>query len=387
VEASRALELGDAAISKDDLPDVSVEAMNDESSSSMVSIFNEYGERFEKTNIFAQVYPEHKFLIVESLRKRGHIVGMTGDGVNDAPALKRADVGIAVSGATDAARAAADIVLTEEGLSTIITAVFVSRKIFQRMKNFVIYRVAATQQLLFFFFFSCFLLNPRSFDQRFQMEFFSIPVFALVTITLLNDGTIISVAYDVVDGHTQPEKWNLLALYVVSSAIGLSALLGSLVFLYLALASQQPQSIWRSWFHLPSLTYEQIQTAVYLKISLSDYASVFNSRCESWLWTRRPSSIVLIAAVVAMGAATALSMLDVPWSMQKLGPRVVLFIWGYTLLFTLVQDAFKVLAYQVLQILGWDAGGDLISDEDMAKFQEEVCELHGKSKVTAEEIP
>jgi magnesium-transporting ATPase (P-type) len=94
-----------------------------------------------------QVYPEHKYLIVEALRQNGFIVGMTGDGVNDAPALKRADVGIAVSGATDAARASADIVLTEPGLSTIATAIVTSRKIFTRMKNFVIYRVACTVQV------------------------------------------------------------------------------------------------------------------------------------------------------------------------------------------------------------------------------------------------
>jgi hypothetical protein len=93
------------------------------------------------------VFPEHKFLIVEALRQNGYIVGMTGDGVNDAPALKRADVGIAVSGATDAARASADIVLTEPGLSTIATAIVTSRKIFTRMKNFVIYRVACTVQV------------------------------------------------------------------------------------------------------------------------------------------------------------------------------------------------------------------------------------------------
>ena len=100
----------------------------------------------------AQVLPEHKFQVVERIRKNGHVTGMTGDGVNDAPALKRADIGIAVHGATDAARAAADIVLTEEGLSVIIEAIFESRKIFQRMRTYIIYRIACTLQLLCFFF-------------------------------------------------------------------------------------------------------------------------------------------------------------------------------------------------------------------------------------------
>ena len=101
---------------------------------------------------FAEVMPEHKFEIVDRIRKMGHLVGMTGDGVNDAPALKRADVGIAVHGATDAARAAAAIVLTEEGIRVTIDAMFESRKIFQRMRNYIIYRIACTMQLLFFFF-------------------------------------------------------------------------------------------------------------------------------------------------------------------------------------------------------------------------------------------
>merc|ERR1719401_1259990 len=105
---------------------------------------------------------------------------------------------------------------------------------------------------------------------------------------------------------------------MISSAIGLSALFGSLLFLWLALSSNLPGSLWSTWFQLPGLTYAQIQTAVYLKISLSDYASVFNSRCEVWFWTRPPSLIVLVAAGVAMGASTLLSVIDVPWEMAKL---------------------------------------------------------------------
>ena len=102
------------------------------------------------------MYPEHKYLIVECLRELGYKTGMTGDGVNDAPALKRADVGVAVHGATDAARAAADIVLTRPGLSTIVHGILVSRSIFVRIRNFLTYRIAATLQLLTFFFIAVF---------------------------------------------------------------------------------------------------------------------------------------------------------------------------------------------------------------------------------------
>merc|ERR1719163_161918 len=125
----------------------------------------EYGPAIENCDGFAQVFPEHKFLLVEALRQRGHMVGMTGDGVNDAPALKKADVGIAVEGATDAARAAADLVLTAPGLSVIVDAIVIARCIFQRMKNYVIYRVACTIQLLLFFFFAVFSSHPHQYNQ------------------------------------------------------------------------------------------------------------------------------------------------------------------------------------------------------------------------------
>ena len=107
-------------------------------------------ESIEAADGFAQVFPEHKYHIVDVLQKRGHIVGMTGDGVNDAPALKKADCGIAVSGATDAARAAADIVLLTPGLSVIIDAIKESRKIFQRMNSYAMYRITETLRVLLF---------------------------------------------------------------------------------------------------------------------------------------------------------------------------------------------------------------------------------------------
>ena len=119
----------------------------------------QYGDFIENADGFAEVMPEHKFSIVDVLQQRSHTVGMTGDGVNDAPALKQADIGIAVHGATDAARAAADIVLMTPGLSVIIDAIIASRMIFQRMKNYCTYRIACTTPILFFFFFSIILLK------------------------------------------------------------------------------------------------------------------------------------------------------------------------------------------------------------------------------------
>jgi hypothetical protein len=192
---------------------------------------------------FAQVYPEHKYLIVECLRELGYKTGMTGDGVNDAPALKRADVGVAVQGATDAARAAADIVLTQPGLSTIVNGILISRRIFVRIKNFLTYRIAATLQLLIFFFIAVFAYRPVEFmpadwktnpdfpDDSEWPAFFHMPVLMLMLITLLNDGTLIAIGYDNVEAREVPEKWNLKVLYLVSSVLAAVALISSLVLL------------------------------------------------------------------------------------------------------------------------------------------------------------
>ena len=167
-------------------------------------------DTIERADGFAQVYPEHKYHIVDVLQQRGHIVGMTGDGVNDAPALKKADVGIAVSGATDAARAAADIVLLSPGLSVIIRAIEEARKIFQRMTNYAVYRIAETIRVLLFMTLSILVFN-----------FYPVTAVMIVLLALLNDGAILSIAYDNVRYSKRPEKWNM------GSVLGLATDLGS----------------------------------------------------------------------------------------------------------------------------------------------------------------
>ena len=182
----------------------------------------EVAESIDKADGFAQVFPEHKFHIIDVLQKRGHIVGMTGDGVNDAPALKKADCGIAVSGATDAARAAASIVLVAPGLSVIIDAIKESRKIFQRMNSYAIYRIAETLRVLLFMTLAILIF-----------KFYPVTAVMIVMIALLNDGAILSIAYDNVHYRNQPEAWNMRMVLGISTVLGVIGVVSAFGLFYL----------------------------------------------------------------------------------------------------------------------------------------------------------
>ena len=179
-------------------------------------------ESIAKADGFAQVFPEHKFHIVDVLQKSGHIVGMTGDGVNDAPALKKADCGIAVSSATDAARAAASIVLMTPGLSVIIEAIKESRKIFQRMNSYAIYRIAETLRVLFFMTLSILIFN-----------FYPVTAVMIVLLALLNDGAILSIAYDNVHYKDKPESWDMRLVLGISTVLGIIGVVAAFGLFYL----------------------------------------------------------------------------------------------------------------------------------------------------------
>jgi H+-transporting ATPase len=329
-----------------------------------VDLGEKYGDMVNAADGFAGVLPEQKYLIVKALQQKGHLVCMCGDGVNDAPALKRADVGIAVQGAKAPAQDASKIVLTQPGLSTIVKAIVISRKIFTRMQNFVIYRVACTEQLLFFFLISCLCYNPkddympddwaaRGQDPDDWEEYFFIPVLAIVSITLLNDGTIISVAYDNVEASLQPQYWDLKMLYWTSSVIGFVALVSSIVLLDMALDGAD-DSGGLAVFGLGGLDFGEIQTLMYLKMSLSDYGSVFNARTKGWMWSRAPDKVVVYAALFAVSCATFLAF---TWpfgaGMKTIDAKTIAFVWAWSILWVIIQDAAKVLNYQLMAKLGY----------------------------------
>jgi H+-transporting ATPase len=280
-------------------------------------------QSIENADGFAQVFPEHKFHIVDVLQQRGHIVGMTGDGVNDAPALKKADCGIAVSGATDAARAAAAIVLMTPGLSVIIDSIKESRKIFQRMNTYATYRIAETIRVLLFMTLSILVFN-----------FYPVTAMMIVLLALLNDGAVLSIAYDNVHYLNKPEAWAMHTVLGVSTMLGLAGVVGSFGLFYLG----------ERVFHL---NREFIQTLMYLKLSVAGQTTVFVTRTRGPFWTIRPARVLLAATLGAQTVATLITVYGL--FMTPIGWLWALGVWGYALAWFLVNDRVKLLAYRIME--------------------------------------
>ena len=256
----------------------------------------------ENADGFAQVFPEHKFHIIDVLQKRGHIVGMTGDGVNDAPALKKADCGIAVSGATDAARAAASIVLLTDGLSVIIDAIKESRRIFQRMNSYAIYRIAETLRVLFFMTLAILVFN-----------FYPLTAVMIVMLALLNDGAILSIAYDNVHYKNKPEAWNMKLVLAVSTVLGVIGVIAAFGLFYLG----------ERVFHLDR---PHIQTLMYLKLSIAGHLTIFLTRTRGPFWSIKPAKILWIAVLGTQIIATLIAVYGL--FMTPLGWGWAAFVWG-----------------------------------------------------------
>jgi H+-transporting ATPase len=275
----------------------------------------------ENADGFAQVFPEHKFHIVDVLQKLGHMVGMTGDGVNDAPALKKADCGIAVSGATDAARAAASIVLMTAGLSVIIDAIKESRRIFQRMNSYAIYRIAETLRVLLFMTLAILIFN-----------FYPVTAVMIVMLALLNDGAILSIAYDNVHYKDQPEAWNMRLVLGISTVLGIIGVVSAFGLFFLG----------ERVFHIDRA---HIQTLMYLKLSVAGHLTIFLTRTRGPFWSIRPSRILWIAVLSTQIVATLIAVYGL--FMTPLGWGWAGFVWGYALLWFLVNDRVKLLAYRI----------------------------------------
>jgi H+-transporting ATPase len=283
-------------------------------------------EIVENADGFAQVFPEHKYHIVELLQHKGHIIGMTGDGVNDAPALKKADAGIAVAGATDAAKSAADIVLTQPGLSVIVNALKESRKIFQRMNNYALYRITETIRVLLFITFSILAFN-----------FYPVTSLMIVLLALLNDAPIMTIAYDNVKYSGLPEKWNMRTLLSMATFLGVIGVISSFVILYIGL----------NIFHL---THEVLQSFIYLKLSVAGHLTIFVARTKGYFWSVKPAKILFLAVVITQLIATLITVYG--FLLPAMGWRLAFFVWGYALTAFVITDFLKVRVYSLLNSSG-----------------------------------
>ncbi len=275
----------------------------------------------EHADGFAEVFPEHKFHIVDVLQKLGHIVGMTGDGVNDAPALKKADCGFAVSTATDAARAAASIVLTTPGLSVIIDAIKESRRIFQRMNSYAIYRIAETLRVLLFMTASILIFN-----------FFPLTAVMIVMLALLNDGAILTIAYDNVHYKDQPEAWNMRLVLGVATVLGVLGPIAAFGLFYLG----------DRVFHL---SHTQLQPMMYLMLSVAGHFTIFLTRTRGPFWSIAPAPALWIACLGTQILATCIAVFG--FLMPPLDWRWAAAVWGYALIWALLSDRIKLLAYRI----------------------------------------
>ena len=281
----------------------------------------EVSESIEKADGFAQVFPEHKFHIVDILQKRGHIVGMTGDGVNDAPALKKADCGIAVSGATDAARAAAAIVLLTPGLSVIIDAIKESRRIFQRMNSYAIYRIAETLRVLLFMTAAILVFN-----------FYPLTAVMIVMLALLNDGAILSIAYDNVRYKNQPESWNMRLVLGIATVLGVLGPIAAFGLFFLG----------DKVFHLD---HPHLQPMMYLMLSVAGHLTIFLTRTRGPFWSIPPARILWMAVLGTQILATLIAVYG--FLMPPLGWKWAGFVWAYALIWALVSDRVKLFAYRI----------------------------------------
>ncbi|XP_019443342.1 PREDICTED: plasma membrane ATPase-like isoform X1 [Lupinus angustifolius] len=341
-------------------------------------------ELIEKADGFAGVFPEHKYEIVKRLQDRKHICGMTGDGVNDAPALKRADIGIAVADATDAARGASDIVLTEPGLSVIISAVLTSRTIFQRMKNYTIYAVSITIRIVLGFLLLALIWK------------FDFSPFMILIIAILNDGTIMTISKDRVKPSPLPDSWKLNEIFATGIVLGTYLAIMTVVFFWAAHATD----FFTEKFGVHSIRENEYEltAAIYLQVSIVSQALIFVTRSRSWSFLERPGLLLVIAFIIAQLVATLIAVYA-DWGFAKMkgiGWGWSGVIWLYSIIFYFPLDILKFIIRYVLSGKAWNSITEnktaFTSKKDYGKEEREAQwataqrTLHGLNPPTMQQI-
>lgn len=267
----------------------------------------------EQADGYAQVFPEHKFSIVKTLQKVGHLVGMTGDGVNDAPALKQADVGIAVTGATDAARAAADIVLTSPGLSVIIHAIEEARRIFERMNSYAIYRITETIRITIFVVLAMLVYQT-----------YPITAVMIILLALLNDLPIMTIAYDTTWLPQQPVRWQMKRVLTLAAVLGVIGVVETFGLLVIA----------KNYFGFDTV---HLQTLIFLKLVVAGHLTLFVARNRNAFFSRPFPAPVLLWAVLGTQAVAA-CIAGFGWFVEPIGWTFVGLVWLYCLFWVFIED-------------------------------------------------
>ncbi|MEN6551403.1 MAG: plasma-membrane proton-efflux P-type ATPase [Methanobacterium sp.] len=283
-------------------------------------------EIVENASGFAEVFPEHKYRLVELLQKKGKIVGMTGDGVNDAPALKKADAGIAVASAVDAAKSAADIVFTKPGLSVIINAITESYKIFHRMKSYSIYRVAETIRILIFTAMVILIFNV-----------YPVTALMLVLIALLDDIPVMTIAYDRTEKVNNPQRWDMYHVLGMSTFLGILGVLSSLILFFIGI-------------DIFKLDVAVLQSIIFLKLVVAGHLTMFVTRNTGHFWSVKPSGIFFGSVILTDVFATVLVVSGV--FLAPIGWELAAFVWIYSLIAFLIEDYLKIYFARVLDHKG-----------------------------------
>ncbi|KAK9099648.1 hypothetical protein Syun_026693 [Stephania yunnanensis] len=321
-------------------------------------------ELIETADGFAGVFPEHKYEIVKILQEKKHICGMTGDGVNDAPALKKADIGIAVSDSTDAARSAADIVLTEPGLSVIVSA---------------IYAVSITIRIVLGFVLLALIWK------------YDFPPFMVLIIAILNDGTIMTISKDRVKPSPTPDSWKLNEIFATGIVIGTYLAIITVLF-YWAVTKTD---FFESHFHVRSLNSntEEISSAVYLQVSIISQALIFVTRSQSWSFLERPGALLMCAFLVAQLVATLIAVYaHISFaSIRGIGWGWAGVIWLYSLIFYIPLDIIKFVVRYALSGEAWNSLFErktaFTSKKDYGKEEREAKWILSHRSLVGLEVP
>ena len=269
---------------------------------------------------FAEVYPEDKYIVVQNMQAAGHVVGMTGDGVNDAPALRQAEVGIAVASATDVAKVAASVVLTEPGLTNIVTLVEQGRTIYQRILTWILNKISRTI-LKAAFVAIAFVVTGK----------FVVSAFAMLLLVFMTDFAKIALATDEVRWSRKPETWNIGSFILMSAVLGVAMVAETLLLLYLCWS---PFGLATNDHALHTFSF---QTLLYFAVF-----SIVSARERRWFWATKPSQTLAAALLAEAFAGTILPFVGFP-GLAPLSGAQTLTIFGYAMISCLVvNDALKV---------------------------------------------